>query len=75
MSKAETTVLEQIHNLIAADMLKRLQEGNCEARGWAVIIKFLKDNNIDAALGSGEGQEDAFAELVARAQESIARSQ
>lgn len=75
MSKAEASLLEKIHNLIARDMLARLEEGACEAKDWAVIIKFLKDNNIDAAPQAGEGAEDAFAALVARAQESIARQQ
>ncbi len=56
-------------------MLQRLQEGSCEAKDWAVIVKFLKDNNIDAAPAANDGAEDAFAALVARAQESIARQQ
>jgi len=71
MAKANTDLLEQIHELIAQDMLKRLQNGECEAKDWAVIVKFLKDNNIDA-LPSGDGEAaDAFAALVKQATASI----
>lgn len=72
--KAETSLLEQIHDLIAKDMLKRLKEGACEAKDWAVIVKFLKDNHIDALPSDDEGSENAFAELIARAQASHANS-
>lgn len=75
MSKAPTELLEQLHALIAQDMLERLQKGQCEAKDWAVIVKFLKDNHIDS-LSSGDGDAaDAFAALVQKATASISQYQ
>jgi hypothetical protein len=74
MSKANTELLEKIHNLIAKDMLNRLEDGACEAKDWAVIVKFLKDNNIDALPSTDEDGANAFADLVRTAQASIERA-
>lgn len=70
--KATQDLLEQLHGLIAADMLKRLQSGECEAKDWAVIVKFLKDNGIDSLATGTDGAADAFAKLVQAAQASAA---
>lgn len=69
--KATQDLLEQLHGLIAADMLKRLQTGACEAKDWAVIVKFLKDNGIDGLANDKDGAASAFADLVKAAQASI----
>lgn len=70
--KATQSLLEQLHGLIAADMLKRLQSGDCEAKDWAVIVKFLKDNGIDGLATDPTDATNAFADLVKAAQGSIA---
>lgn len=77
MSKASTSLLEQIHQLLAEAMLEKLNDKDspAEAKDWAVIVKFLKDNNIDALAGTDEDAENAFADLVKRAQESIQKAQ
>lgn len=75
MSKADSSLLEKIHNLIAQDMLQRLEQGACEAKDWAVIVKFLKDNHIDALPSEDDDAASAFDKLVKRAQESISRAQ
>lgn len=72
--KATKDLLEQLHGLIAADMLKRLQSGACEAKDWAVIVKFLKDNGIDGLANDGAAAANAFADLVRAAQDSIGNS-
>lgn len=74
MSKANAALLETIHGLIAEDMRKRLEEGACEAKDWAVIVKFLKDNNIDADVSANPDAEDAFANLVNAARQRIAQT-
>lgn len=74
MSKANAELLEQIHGLIAADMRKRLEAGECEAKDWAVIVKFLKDNNIDADVSANPEAEDAFNNLVNAARQRIAQT-
>lgn len=71
MSKANADLLETIHGLIAEDMKNRLEAGNCEAKDWAVIVKFLKDNNIDADIGPNKDAEDSFNALVQAAQRRI----
>lgn len=75
MAKAANDLLEQIHALIAQDMLERLQSGTCEAKDWAVIVKFLKDNNIDAAPDGAADTASAFADLVKAAGASISKYQ
>ncbi|ESY42004.1 hypothetical protein X747_14445 [Mesorhizobium sp. LNJC384A00] len=74
MSKANSSLLETIHGLIAEDMRKRLEDGACEAKDWAVIVKFLKDNNIDADIEANKGAEDSFNQLVRAAQDRIRQS-
>ncbi len=71
MSRASQDLLEQLHSLIAEDMLSRLKEGECEAKDWAVIVKFLKDNGIDGILSNDADAESAFNNLVKAAQQSI----
>lgn len=71
MSKATNDLLEQLHGLIAKDMLDKLKSGACEAKDWAVIVKFLKDNGIDGLATDGSAAADAFSELVKAAQASI----
>ena len=75
MSKALTETLEKIHAKLADDMLKLLESGEAEAKDWAVIVKFLKDNNIDAIpTGAGDAS-DALSNLIRKAQESSAKYQ
>ncbi|RUT80938.1 MULTISPECIES: hypothetical protein [unclassified Mesorhizobium] len=74
MSKANSSLLETIHGLIAEDMRKRLEAGECEAKDWAVIVKFLKDNNIDADIEANKDAEDSFNQLVQAAQRRISQT-
>lgn len=71
--KAAASLLESIHAKIAQDMLDKLEEGKAEARDWAVIVKFLKDNNIDSLPSQDASAATAFSALVAKAQESFAQ--
>ena len=73
MSKATNSLLEAIHGLIAEDMKARLESGACEAKDWAVIVKFLKDNNIDVSGDRDPDADGAFNDLVRAAQQRIAR--
>lgn len=71
MSRASQDLLEKLHNLIAQDMLDRLEAGECQAKDWAVIVKFLKDNGIDGIAANAEEAEAAFDRLVNAAKQSI----
>lgn len=71
MSRASQDLLERLHSLIAQDMLNRLEAGECEAKDWAVIVKFLKDNGIDGLLDANPDAASAFDRLVQAAQTSI----
>ncbi len=71
MSRASSDILDRLHALIAQDMLNRLQAGNCEAKDWAVIVKFLKDNGIDSLITDDADAVTAFDNLVRAAQQSI----
>jgi len=70
-SKAPTELLNLLHGLIANDMRRKLENGECEAKDWAVIVKFLKDNGIDAVIDDSMSSLDAFNKLVAAGQKSI----
>lgn len=72
--KATTELMEKLHGKIAADMLKRLEDGDCEAKDWAVIVKFLKDNAIDTVGDQSGDADDAFAQLVQAAQKQVNRA-
>lgn len=48
--KANEDVLNQIHSLVASNILKRLESGEVDASDIALAIKFLKDNNVQAEL-------------------------
>lgn len=48
--KANEDVLNQIHSLVANNILKRLESGEVDASDIALAIKFLKDNNVQAEL-------------------------
>lgn len=75
MSKASVSLLEQIHELLAKKMLEMLEEGTAGAKEWAVIVKFLKDNSIDAIPSDATDADDALTKLMQRAQDSIAQYQ
>jgi len=70
-SKAPTELLNLLHGLIAHDMRRKLEQGLCEAKDWAVIVKFLKDNGIDCVIDDTMSNVDAFNQLVAAGQKSI----
>lgn len=74
MTKATSELLAQIHELLAQDMLARLKVGGLEAKDWAAIAKFLKDNNIEAEPVVNSEAESAFAELVRAAQQRVSQT-
>ena len=68
---ADRGLLAQLHNLLAQDMLSRLQAGDLKATDWVAISKFLKDNGVDALTVDTAPNEDAFEALFSAAQKSI----
>jgi hypothetical protein len=42
-------ILEQIHNALAEELLKKIQDGTATATELNVARQFLKDNGIDCA--------------------------
>jgi len=42
-------ILEQIHNALAAELLKKIEDGTATATDLNVARQFLKDNGIDCA--------------------------
>lgn len=69
--KASLGLLEELHSLIAKAMLEKLKMGECEAKDWAVIVKFLKDNGIDMAVDTSQDASDNFAQIIQAAQKSL----
>jgi hypothetical protein len=74
--------LENIHKLLAEDMLEVLTQGvrvvgedgettyrRPNAQEWNAICKFLKDNGIDRIPQEAPGADDPFAKLVTIATE------
>ncbi len=41
-------LMEQLHQEIAEDLLKRVQSGEATSQELSVAVKFLKDNGIEA---------------------------
>lgn len=64
-------LLKRIHGLLAKDMLARLQAGGLEAKDWAAIAKFLKDNAVDLQSENIQDDNDLFGDLVRQAENTL----
>jgi hypothetical protein len=47
-------ILEQIHNALAEELLKKIQDGSASATELNVARQFLKDNGIDCAPAASQ---------------------
>jgi len=47
-------ILGSLHTALAADLLRRIQEGSATAADLSVARQFLKDNGIDALATQSE---------------------
>jgi hypothetical protein len=45
---ANEELLGRLHEAVAADLLRRVQSGEATASEMSVVVKFLKDNGIEA---------------------------
>lgn len=66
MSKASTTLLEQLHNAVAGELLQRVQNGEASAADLGAAIKMLKDNNITAVIEDNGALSELQAKIDAR---------
>jgi hypothetical protein len=66
MSKASTTLLEQLHTAVATELLTRVQNGEASAADLGAAIKMLKDNNITAVVEDNQALSDLQAKIEAR---------
>tara|TARA_R100000808_G_scaffold134_1_gene993 strand:+ start:23575 stop:23796 length:222 start_codon:yes stop_codon:yes gene_type:complete len=49
MSKSKEELLEQLHCLVAEELIDRIQTGEASAAELGVATKFLKDNGMDVS--------------------------
>ena len=54
MDKELQKTLGSLHTALAADLLRRIQEGTATAADLSVARQFLKDNGIDALASQSE---------------------
>lgn len=71
MSKASTSLLEQLHNAVAAELLERVQNGEASAADLGAAIKMLKDNNITAVVEDNAALSELQAKIEARRQKRV----
>ena len=45
---ASEELLGRLHDAVAADLLRRVQTGEATPQELSVVVKFLKDNGIEA---------------------------
>lgn len=45
---ASEELLGRLHDAVAADLLRRVLSGEASAQELSVVVKFLKDNGIEA---------------------------
>lgn len=45
---AHEELLGMLHEAVASDLLRRVQSGEATASEMSVVVKFLKDNGIEA---------------------------
>ena len=46
--KADSDLMNELHQMIAQDLIKRLKAKDCTIQEVAAAIKFLKDNDVTA---------------------------
>lgn len=51
--KATIATLEELHNAVAKELLKRIKSAEAKPADFAAAIKFLKDNGIEAIAAPG----------------------
>lgn len=77
--KASKELLAKIHELLAEEMKRILEDRPVDENGYTVpptaselnvIRQFLKDNGIEALAGAGDG-DSAFDNLIKSAQQSV----
>lgn len=50
ISKADSDILNTLHQMVASDLIKRIQSGEATIQEVSAAIKFLKDNDITADI-------------------------
>lgn len=48
MSKATEELLDQLHGLVAKDLIDKIKSGEATAQDLGAAIRFLKENNVQA---------------------------
>ena len=48
MSKAPTSIMDDLHGIVAKKLKERISGGSATAADFGAAIKFLKDNGIEA---------------------------
>ncbi|APU00295.1 terminase small subunit [Ralstonia phage RS-PII-1] len=66
MSKASTTLLEQLHAAVAEELLTRVKNGEATAADLGAAIKMLKDNSITAVIEDNAAMSELQAKIEAR---------
>ncbi|GGD03524.1 hypothetical protein GTQ45_02030 [Pyruvatibacter mobilis] len=51
-SKASEEALERLHTAVAEELTRRIQSGEAKPADISAAVKFLKDNGIEADIGS-----------------------
>ncbi len=59
----EDKILQDLHNAVAEDLLKKVLSGEATAAELSVARAFLKDNGIDATPGQSEPLNDLIKNL------------
>tara|TARA_Y100000401_G_scaffold117336_1_gene125694 strand:- start:1034 stop:1237 length:204 start_codon:yes stop_codon:yes gene_type:complete len=59
----EDKILQDLHNAVAEDLLKKVLSGEATAAELSVARAFLKDNGIDATPGQSEPINDLIKNL------------
>jgi hypothetical protein len=51
--RATESTLNELHSIIAKELIKRINSGDATTQDLNAAIKFLKDNNIEAEFEKG----------------------
>ena len=54
MAKATDKALSDLHGVVASALMSKIKSGEATGSDLAAAIKFLKDNNITAAITPGD---------------------
>lgn len=64
MPRANASILDELHGLLAEEFIKRIKDGKATSGDLSAAVRLLKDNGIEARSTEAADVEDRLASLL-----------